>query len=982
MDESGRVYVGAVGEIGYLAPDARGVARFVSLKDRLPAGAQAFSDVWVTRATAQGVLFQTREFLFLFQGEKVQVIPATTTFHVAFVARNRIFVRQRKVGLQELKDGRLSLVPGGERFSDESLFALLPLGETRRTGGEDGRLLLGSRGIGFWLLDREGLHRFPTEADAYLKENALYGGAVLADGTLGLATIKGGVVLMDDKGHLLGILDRSSGLQGDNVKALYPDRDGGLWLALDNGISRVEWPSPLTLFDERSGLRGTIWAMQRFQGRVYAATGQGAFLLDDPRRGDLDPRLTFKPIKGVATQSLAFLAVENRLLLASSQGLFDVRGDQARLIRPSSNVAMSLLQSRKRPWVVFLGMQGALVPLVVAQGVDRLTEGPPVPGVTDDVYSMAEDEAGRLWLGTGSQGVLRLTFTDEGPGRPLHLARMERFGTVQGLPNAVQPIVFAWRGLVLTATQAGLLAFDEGAGRFLPDTRFAALFPEGPRAIKVVRVDEWSRIWLDTQDEMRGTHETGVAASRADGSLEWQAAPYRRFADASIESIQVDPSGVAWFGGSAGIMRFDPALARPAGQSYPPLIRRVLENGTEVFGGDMAPPAQASEGPVLPFRKRALRFEFAYPAFDLEVPAQYQVRLEGYDRDWSPWTSEAQKEYTNLPEGHYRFQVRARYGSNQVSPEQSFFLQIRPPWYRTPWAYLGLALGGGALVVAASGLWHRLLQRRNRMLQMRIDQAVEDLRDRERMLAKQAGALEQMNSQLIELNEQKSQFLAIVAHDLRNPLCSILLTSQLLADEKNPEVIRRRVETIAQEGEAMEALLERFLDGSALSSGQISVEPGHLSIPILLESLLWRHGASAQAKGIRLVQDLDSSGPRIFADPKFVAGVLDNLISNAIKFSPPGATVTIRVETHEETVRILVRDQGPGLTEADQQRLFGRFARLSAQPTGGEKSVGLGLSIAKQMVEACGGRIWAESEAGKGATFIVAFPRLESALEG
>jgi signal transduction histidine kinase len=113
---------------------------------------------------------------------------------------------------------------------------------------------------------------------------------------------------------------------------------------------------------------------------------------------------------------------------------------------------------------------------------------------------------------------------------------------------------------------------------------------------------------------------------------------------------------------------------------------------------------------------------------------------------------------------------------------------------------------------------------------------------------------------------------------------------------------------------------------------------------------------------------------RVFADPKFVFAVLDNLLSNAIKFSPFGSAVTVRVTEFEGRVRIAVRDQGPGLTEADRQRLFGRFSRLSAKPTGGEKSVGLGLSIAKQMVEACGGRIWAESEAGKGATFLVELP--------
>jgi signal transduction histidine kinase len=425
-------------------------------------------------------------------------------------------------------------------------------------------------------------------------------------------------------------------------------------------------------------------------------------------------------------------------------------------------------------------------------------------------------------------------------------------------------------------------------------------------------------------------------------------------------------------------MRYDPALARPSERTFSALIRRVSEGNALIFGGEGPLPERPGEGPVLPFTRGALRFEFASPSFDLESASQYQVRLDGYDHDWSPWTPEPQKEYTNLAEGRYRFQVRARDIYGQVSQGQSFRFRILPPWYRTGWAIL--LFGGLTAVVGATGvrLWTGLLRRRNLALQQRIDRATEELRERERLLASQAGALERMNAQLVELNEQKNQFLAIVAHDLRNPLTSILLSSQLIGEDGDIQVARRRAGMIAREGSEMETLIGRFLDLSALDSGGIKTEPGELSIPDLLEGLLPRFEPGAKVKGIALELEIQPPEGRVFADAKFVSAVLDNLISNAIKFSPPGTTVAIRVEDVEQRVRVSVRDQGPGLTEADQKRLFGRFARLSAQPTGGEKSVGLGLSIAKQMVEACGGRIWVESEPGKGATFVVEFPRSEA----
>jgi signal transduction histidine kinase len=266
------------------------------------------------------------------------------------------------------------------------------------------------------------------------------------------------------------------------------------------------------------------------------------------------------------------------------------------------------------------------------------------------------------------------------------------------------------------------------------------------------------------------------------------------------------------------------------------------------------------------------------------------------------------------------------------------------------------------------------------MLQHRIDLATEALRDRERLLASQAGDLSRANAQLLELNEQKNRFLGIVAHDLRNPLTSILLTTQLIqeGEEEDVSFIRGQVGKIAREGSEMVSLIGRFLDISALDSEGIRPEPARFSLSELVEKLRDRHDRSAQAKGITIALEVTTAEIWAFADPKFISAVLDNLISNAIKFTPLKSIVTIRAWKTDDSVRIAIQDQGPGLTEADQKKLFGRFSKLSAQPTGGEKSVGLGLSIAKQMVEICKGRIWVESVAGEGATFMVELPGLEA----
>ena len=109
--------------------------------------------------------------------------------------------------------------------------------------------------------------------------------------------------------------------------------------------------------------------------------------------------------------------------------------------------------------------------------------------------------------------------------------------------------------------------------------------------------------------------------------------------------------------------------------------------------------------------------------------------------------------------------------------------------------------------------------------------------------------------------------------------------------------------------------------------------------------------------------------------------VLDNLVSNAVKYSPPNKNIWVDIQETTENVRIAIRDEGPGLSDDDKSKLFGKFARLSAQPTGGEHSTGLGLSIVKKMIEAMNGKVWCESELGHGATFFVEISRTASEVK-
>lgn len=252
------------------------------------------------------------------------------------------------------------------------------------------------------------------------------------------------------------------------------------------------------------------------------------------------------------------------------------------------------------------------------------------------------------------------------------------------------------------------------------------------------------------------------------------------------------------------------------------------------------------------------------------------------------------------------------------------------------------------------------------------------LRDLQQDLLVQNHNLAVALNQLQSLNEQKNVFLGVVAHDLRNPLAGIAMMAELLVEEMENDQHRKDLNRILEASRTMAELLTRFLDINRIESGQVRPEPELLELKEFCKSRIERFAMMAKTKGQSL--ELDGFGTlSILADPKFLQEVVDNLISNALKYSPKETSIRIVVAQESGWGTFSIIDEGPGFTDEDKKKVFGRFAKLSAQPTGDESSVGLGLSIVKHMVEAMDGQILLESEEGRGSTFQVRLPLLLAA---
>lgn len=254
----------------------------------------------------------------------------------------------------------------------------------------------------------------------------------------------------------------------------------------------------------------------------------------------------------------------------------------------------------------------------------------------------------------------------------------------------------------------------------------------------------------------------------------------------------------------------------------------------------------------------------------------------------------------------------------------------------------------------------------------------EKVKQRTIALEQKNQALNQLNDRLVTLNQEKNNFLGIVAHDLRNPLSGILgLADEMVNcfDAHPKEELISYNEIIRDESDKMLNLVTNLLDVNAIESGENRLSPQPTDIAPIIEKIVQNYRKPAAAKHINLEIQANGLNYEAFVDKGAVQQIFDNLISNAIKYSPHHKQVTITLLAQATTICCSVQDQGPGISPEEQQKLFKKYTRLSPQPTNGEHSTGLGLFIVKRLVKALNGDIFCKSEVGKGSIFIVELPK-------
>ncbi len=696
----GTIYVGGKSEFGYLAADSTGTMVYRSLLEHLSLLERTFSDVWEVVALESAVFFRSDDRLFrlclhdsTFSSPKLKIWEPQNRFHFSFNFNGQLLVRDVDFGLFVVDNDELQPLPGGEFFADEPIYAFLPL--------PDSSYLAASRSKGFFRYDHSTFSPLHSPANEFIKKNRAIHSIRLKNGYIAMATNEG-VLFIDERGEIVHHVNKKIGLRDNTVWYLLQDDQGGVWCALNNGIARIELPSPLTLFDDRSALDGSAQDIIRHEDRLYVATSpSGVYYLE--AGGDLAaPFAHFEPVDFVPNQSWHFATLAGKLLVAATAGIYEITGNRAVKIFPDREEinAAFLLATTDGSNRVFVGLFDGLATIRWHQ--NRWQWEGSIVEINDEIRRIAQEKNGTLWLGTRSNGIYRLQYADS---IPFEVTNLEHFSVNEGLP-AGQIFPFSVDGrLIFTSESRGLYSFDETSKTFLPEIGFGAQFSNGTRDVEVVaQRDSGATIWF-------GSEEAGRIDQlvKKDGRFQVQTNALQRLPESTIRAIYPDINDVLWISTNDGLFRYDAGVEKKISPTFKTFVRQVIAlPDSLLFGGAGITRSE----PVLPHSQNSLRFEFSAVSYDAAEAILFQTCLDGFENSWSKWTATTYKEYTNLPPGHYAFKVRAYDIYSRTSEEDVYRFHVLPPFYRTWVAYLFYVMLFLGLVFAIDRIQRRRLSKR------------------------------------------------------------------------------------------------------------------------------------------------------------------------------------------------------------------------------------------------------------------------------
>ncbi|AYL99655.1 triple tyrosine motif-containing protein [Mucilaginibacter celer] len=753
-DGKGKIYAGGYGEFGFWQSSDRGYLKYTSLINLVPRQFLPINEeIWKIYCYNNRVIFQSFGSIYIYSAGKITVVKSPQPYLFLFKCGTRFFVEQVSKGLFELKDTKLEYIAGSDVLGTSGVLSVLPFGQDN--------YLIGTAKSGLFIYNGQTIKPWANQANQFLKTYQLNNGALISGRYFAYGTILNGIVIVDTAGKVVQHINKASGMQNNTVLSLYTDTEQNLWAGLDNGIDRIELNSPMYFYFDKTGRFGTVYSSIIFDNKIYLGTNQGLFYSDwlPGNSKGLFQSFDFKLIPGSQGQVWDLSLQDGRLLCGHNDGTYQVNGGS---ITKISDITGGWTMKKIAPDML---MQGTYTGLVIYKkdAAGNWQYSHKLADFGEPSRYVEQDSKGQIWVSHAYKGIYKLLLSAD---QKKAVSRVY-YDKHYGLPGSYNINVFDLDNRIVFSSDSGFYVYDDISDRFFKYDQLnkkLGTFATSSKIIKAIGKKYWfinhGRIGLaDMSVPGKLTIDTN-RFSVLNGQMVQHYETINRISN-STYLISVDDGFV--------ILNDGDALTGNNIHIPPVLIRRV-ENITDKIAviSEGSPGNQTIE---IPYADNNIRIAYALPYYK-QARIKFQYYLDGYSRQWSEWTPQSQKEFTNLDQGIYQFKVRARINDQQVSAETVFTFTILPPWYAGKIAMIFYAL---LLVLSYYVIRHyyRIKLKRH---QQHIQQKLQ--KEKEEFLKQEAIANQQ---HIINIkNEQLQADLASKSRELANSAMNIVYKNELL----------------------------------------------------------------------------------------------------------------------------------------------------------------------------------------------------------
>ena len=688
-DQTGRIYVGAsVGEFGYLKIADDGKMKYQSLTDKIPEKKKQFTIVRKVQITKNNhVVFVTPQTIYIYENDTVKTIDIKkpeNNFTGSFKIKDRLFIHEKGRGILEFKNDNPEIVKGTADYYTKNqplgMFSA-PNNALYITSWQDSVKILSNGTL-------KSIDRNP------LLFNLIYPSAYNDDYYLGGLYGKG-MIITDNKLHVIKHLSTDNGLQNNTVWCVYTDRDKNIWIGTNDGISIIYANLPYTVFSAQSNLSEAVESSFLYKNKLYIGSAGGLFYRDFTFNNDTENK-KFTQIENSTghTRIWKIDTINNTLLFAAQSGFFEVTENKAHLIGPKNSVKSFIQLADYPDKILAVGGHGLSI-FSYSEGIWKFNHA--VKNFKGNFRHLEEDKNGFFWISDRSKGVFKLKLNKKLDS----VIENKAFTDKDGLPDLYGNYVFKVNNQIIFTTKKGIYTFDKKTHKFIKDTKFNDIFGKDIKIEKLYQSRN-GNIWFkeaidDPKIKNKQSWELGLLKFKDNIPQPIIKTPFYKVKN-NIFSINQISDNELIVGTESGFVLYNLNMKKKFEEPFPSLIRKVefIKNDSLIFGGAfkndsgiMVLLQNPNKIPKIPYEFNDIRFSFSSVFYEEPEKIQYKFILQGNDTEWSDWKFKTDKEYSNLGPGTYTFIVKAKNLYNVESKTAEYTFEILPPWYRTFGAYLG-----------------------------------------------------------------------------------------------------------------------------------------------------------------------------------------------------------------------------------------------------------------------------------------------------